>query len=174
MRCESIERDLTQETRVLSARTGIDRRFILASGVADADSLGAVFACVVSLRCLSSAAVAPLLPFAMSAASSSSAAAHVNFPVDLSSEGARVHRQAYLSHTDTAAELDSVNKDSFQSIRLNELRVCFQLSNAKLGLPYVPMECWASSTSTALRWLDFAGRSLRTNSAIAIIACPRW
>ena len=48
--------------------------------------------------------------------------------------------QRMANDADTAAELSSVHKDSLQSIRLNELRVCFQLNNASLGLPYVPTE----------------------------------
>ena len=48
--------------------------------------------------------------------------------------------QAMANDADTTAELSSVNKDSLQSIRLNELRVCFQLNNATLGLPSVPTE----------------------------------
>lgn len=55
--------------------------------------------------------------------------------VDLSSEDARRRRQVCLSHADTVAELASLNKDSLHAIRLNELRVCFQLNHAELGLP---------------------------------------
>ena len=79
-------------------------------------------------------------PSIMSAAASSPAAPPTFSLEPANDESALARRQAAQSHADTAAELSSINKDTLQSIRLNELRACFQFDNAKLGVPYLPTE----------------------------------
>ena len=57
--------------------------------------------------------------------------------MDRWSSGKRAARVS-AGHADTTAELASVNQGTLQSLRLDKLRLCFQLDNETLGLPHLP------------------------------------